>query len=421
MGAKNFATKAMVASFLSAQPTILHNVPHIGDVAITQYLLESAGAKITWDKNIMRIDTSALKQSIVALPDSRSNRIPILLLSVLLHKFGRATVPTVGGDDIGNRNLDFHIQALEKFGAKVQLQNGQYVAEAKGRLKSCHVHLPYPSVGATETCLFLSVLAEGTSVITNIAVEPEIMSLITMLRSMGAIIFLNSGREITVHGVSELGGANTYILGDRIEAASWACLACASDGEIEVSGVRPDLLGNFLSHYTQIGGGYRMIDRETIAFYRKEQLKPTTIETDVYPGFSTDWQQPFSILLTQANGMSALHETVYEQRFGYLDVLKKLGANTQTTNICLGSLPCRYKGRDYKHSVMIYGPTTLEAHDDPITIPDIRAGLAYLIAAALANGATTLLAAEQIERGYGNLVDKLKAVNLKIERILVDG
>jgi UDP-N-acetylglucosamine 1-carboxyvinyltransferase len=420
MGAKNFATKAMVASLLSARPTVLHNVPHIGDVEITQYLLESAGAKITWDQDVMSIDTTAVRESTVALPDSRTNRIPILLVSVLLHKFGRAEVPTVGGDDIGKRNLDFHVQALESFGAKVYSQENKYIAEVQGRLKSCHVHLPYPSVGATETCLFLSVLAEGTSVISNIAIEPEIMALITMLRSMGAVIFMNSNREITVHGVSELSGSNTYILGDRIEAASWACLACASNGEIEVSGIRPDLLGNFLSHYTQIGGGYRIVDREIISFYRKEKLRSTIIETDVAPGFSTDWQQPFSVLLTQAEGMSVIHETVYEQRFGYLEVLAKLGANAQTTNVCLGSLPCRYKGRDYKHSALIYGPTILQACAEAITVPDIRAGLAYLIAAVLADGETTLLAAEQIERGYGNLLKRLQNVNLNITRLVLE-
>ena len=418
MGAKNFATKAMIACLLSKEISTLHNVPRIGDVEITQKLLESAGTNINWSSNSsITIDPAPLKESKVALPDSRTNRVPILLLSVLLHRFGKAIVPTVGGDDIGKRNVDFHIDAIQKFGAKVNKEGNLYIAETRYPLRGCHITLPYPSVGATETCLFLATLAEGTSVIKNIAIEPEIIALITMLRAMGAIIFLDSGRCLTVHGVKELDGTNIHVIGDRIEAASWAALACASDGEIEVSGVKPDQLGNFLSYYNNVGGGYKLIDANTIKFYRRHVLKPVIIETDVYPGFSTDWQQPFSVLLTQANGMSVIHETVYEQRFGYLEVLNKLGAKTQVVKACLGSLPCRYKGFDYEHGALIYGPTPLKAINEPIAVPDIRGGLAYLIAAALADGLTTLTAAEQIERGYGDLIEKLKNVNLKIEKI----
>ena len=418
MGAKNFATKAMVASLLTSDTSRLHNVPKIGDVEITEKLLQSSGATVNWiSDDCLSINSRDLREAKIALPDSRTNRIPILLLGILLHRFGKAIVPTVGGDDIGKRNVDFHIDAIEKFGAKVRKEDKLYIAEADDKLKSCHVDLPYPSVGATETCLFLSVLAKGTSVIRNIAIEPEIMALITMLRAMGAIIFLDSKRCLTVHGVEKLDGTDVHIIGDRIEAASWASLACASDGEIEVSGVKPEQLGNFLSYYNQVGGGYRLIDSDTIKFFRRRELSPTIIETDVYPGFSTDWQQPFSILLTQANGMSVIHETVYEQRFGYLEILNKLGAKTQTAKVCLGSQACRYRGFDYEHSALIYGPTSLKAIKEPIAVPDIRGGLAYLIAAALAEGVTTLTAAEQIERGYGDLMEKLRNVDLRIEKI----
>ncbi len=418
MGAKNFVTKAMVASLLSDDITYLHNVPNIGDVEITEHMLRSAGVEVKWiGNNTIEINPSMLQESHVSLPDSRTNRIPILLLSILLHKFGTALVPIVGGDDIGRRNVDFHIKALEQFGATVKKEDNKYIAYRNSSLLGCHIHLPYPSVGATETCLFLSVLAKGTSVIHNIAVEPEIMELITMLKSMGAIIFLSSDRKLIVHGVEKLRGANMHIIGDRIEAASWAVLACASDGKIKVSGVRPDLLGNFLSYYSLVGGGYKLIDIDVIEFYRERKLSHVMIETDVHPGFSTDWQQPFGTLLTQAEGISVIHETVHEQRFGYLDVLNKLGAKAQVVKGCLGSLPCRYKGHDYGHSALIHGPTPLVAIEEPIFVPDIRAGLAYLVAAALAKGTTTLVSVEQIERGYGNLAIKLANTNLVIERL----
>ncbi|RIK15909.1 MAG: UDP-N-acetylglucosamine 1-carboxyvinyltransferase, partial [Chloroflexi bacterium] len=148
--------------------------------------------------------------------------------------------------------------------------------------------------------------------------EPEIFELITMLRSMGAIIFTTPNREIRIDGVHELSGTNMPILGDRIEAASWACLACASNGDITVHGIRPETLGNFLSYYQLVGGGIELKGGESIRFFRRGAIRPTMIETDVYPGFSTDWQQPFAILLTQADGISVIHETVYEKRFGYL-------------------------------------------------------------------------------------------------------
>ncbi len=419
MGAKNLATKAMVASLLSCEKTILHNVPHIGDVEITEQMLHSMGVTTKWlDTNVLEINPSTINKATTTFPDSRTNRIPVLLLSILLHKFDEVYVPIVGGDGIGKRKIDFHIAALENFGAAIVLQENCYFASIiKGRLKSCHIKLPYPSVGATETCLFLAVLAEGTSIIENIAIEPEICELITMLRSMGAIIFLESDRRLIVKGVNNLRGTTTYLIGDRIEAASWACLACASNGRIKLKGVRPSLFGNFLSYYTMVGGGFSILCDDTIEFYRaKNTLSSIIIETDVYPGFSTDWQQPFATLLTQTNGFSVIHETVYEQRFGYLDILNKLGAKTQVFNECLGSLQCRYRGHDYPHSALIKGSTPLVSIDEPIKIPDIRAGLAYLIAAALAKGTTHLISAEQIERGYGNLGKKLQNVNLKIDR-----
>ncbi len=274
------------------------------------------------------------------------------------------------------------------------------------------------SVGATETCLYLSVLAEGSSVIYNAAIEPEINELITMLRAMGAIIFTSPGREIRIEGVKKLTGTRMEVLGDRIEAASWASLACASDGEVTVNGIRPDTLGNFLSFYRQIGGGFELTGAESIRFFRKESLRPAIIETDVYPGFSTDWQQPFAILLTQASGISIVHETVYEKRFGYLKDLDALGAKTQLTTHCLGSETCRFRYKNYEHSAIITGPTPFTAAEN-ITIPDLRAGLAYVIAAAIAQGTSTITGVDFLERGYGNIVPRLASLNLKIERVIV--
>ncbi|HVU68137.1 MAG TPA: UDP-N-acetylglucosamine 1-carboxyvinyltransferase [Ktedonobacteraceae bacterium] len=421
LGAKNFATKAMVAALLAETPTTLTNVPPIGDVDITSEMLQSIGVRVEApDNGTLIIDSSELSQPEVLMPHTGANRIPILLLGVLLHRFPRVTVPVVGGCQIGARKVDFHLQAVEQFGGQIEETPAGYIATRQGPLKGTHIKLPYPSVGATETCLYLGVLAEGRSIISNAAIEPEIFELITMLRSMGAVIFTSSGREIRIEGVSKLSGTHMTVLGDRIEAASWASLAGASDGDITVHGIKPETLGNFLSYFQQAGGGVELKGASSIRFFRKSQLRPAIIETDVWPGFSTDWQQPFAILLTQANGISIIHETVYEKRFGYLKALDRLGAKTQLTTHCLGGTACRYRETSHEHSAIILGPTPLVAREqEPIAIPDLRAGLAYVIAAAIAQGTSLVTGINFLERGYGNIVPRLTAMNLRIGKTTI--
>jgi UDP-N-acetylglucosamine 1-carboxyvinyltransferase len=418
LGAKNFVTKAMVAALLGDSPTTLTNVPPIGDVDITAQMLRAVGVLVDYpDECHMRIDAQGLAAGDVPLPHSGSNRIPILLLGALLHRFDQVAVPLVGGCMIGKRAVDFHLRALEAFGARVECSEAGYLAQRKRTLRGADIRLPYPSVGATETCLYLGSLAQGRSVIRNAASEPEIMELITMLRGMGAIIFTRPGREIVIEGVESLRGTKMEVLGDRIEAASWACLAAASEGEIIVEGARPDSLGNFLSYFAKAGGGFELEGPQTMRFFRRRRLSPCVLETDVFPGFSTDWQQPFAVVLTQADGVSVLHETVYEHRLGYLSVLDQLGAMTQVYDTCLGGGPCRFNSSAWPHSAIIHGPSDLRAVGT-ITVPDLRAGLAYIIAAVVAKGRTELRGADFVERGYGNVVPRLRAMGVDIERVV---
>jgi UDP-N-acetylglucosamine 1-carboxyvinyltransferase len=415
-GAKNFTTKAMVAACLGQTPTTLTNVPPIGDVDITIGLLKSAGAGVEWlDEKTMRIDPSTIVSPHLTMPDSRSNRIPILMLPVLLHRFGEARIPRLDGCDIGKRAVDIHEQAVEAFGGQIEVDREQMSATAKKKLKGCHFRLNYPSVGATETCLFLSVLAKGTSVISNAAIEPEIMALVTMLRGMGAVIFVSPGREIRVEGVETLHGTRMHCLGDRIEAASWASLACATAGSITVHGILPETLNNYLAYYRQVGGGFELLGEQSIRFFREAKLRPIMLETDVYPGFSTDWQQPFTVLLTQAEGISAIHETVYEKRFGYTAVLNDMGAKIQLSTECIGTA-CRFQHKGHEHSALIMGATPLHALANPLEVPDLRAGLGYVIAAAVAEGTTTLTHIDRIERGYGDIASRLKDMTLQLEK-----
>lgn len=420
LGAKNFTTKAMVAALLGDSPTTLTNVPPIGDVTITAEMLESVGVTVARpDNGMMIIDGSTMTRSSVSTPHSGSNRVPILMLGALLHRFQTVSVPVLGGDQIGKRSVDFHLEAVEQFGGTVETSDEGFVASRTGPLKGTHIKLPYPSVGATETCLYLAVLAEGRTTISNAAIEPEVFELITMLRAMGAIIFTSSDRDIRVEGVKKLRGTRMKVMGDRIEVASWACLACASNGDITVHGIRPEILGNFLSYYRQVGGGFELVEASSIRFFREGTLRPAIIETDVYPGFSTDWQQPFAILLSQADGISIIHETVHENRFGYLKALDTLGARTQLATQCLGSVPCRYRESNFEHSAIIIGPTPFTAVEQ-IATPDLRAGLAYVIAAAVAKGTTRVTGVDMVERGYGDIVPRLAAMNLNIERVAID-
>jgi UDP-N-acetylglucosamine 1-carboxyvinyltransferase len=415
LGAKNFATKAIVAALLADGRSRLLNAPRIGDVEITCDLMRAAGAVIArGEDDALEIDASSLRSSHVPVPDSGSNRIPILLLGVLLHRLGEAHVPVVSGCNIGERPVDFHLEAARMFGAQIEVRPDGYHASRRGRLHACHYRLPYPSVGATESCLYLGVLATGTSIIENVAIEPEIIALITMLNAMGGRIQLMPNRELVIEGVDKLYATTFEALGDRIEAASWAALAAATDGEIVVDGIDPSTLINFFGPFNAVGGGVAIEGPRAIRFFRRQALKSVVLETDVFPGFATDWQQPFAVLLTQARGTSIIHETVYERRFDYLDALSALGARTQIETHCLGSVNCRFRGRDHPHSAIIQGPTPLHSDGLTLDVPDLRAGLAYVMAAALATGSTTITSVAKIERGYGELVERAAGLSLSI-------
>ncbi|MBL0143444.1 MAG: UDP-N-acetylglucosamine 1-carboxyvinyltransferase [Betaproteobacteria bacterium] len=415
LGAKNFATKAMVAALLAEGTTTLLNTPRIGDVEITCDLLVASGAKLAWShEGNLQVDASAIRSARVPVPDSGSNRIPILLLGVLLHRLGEAHVPFVSGCNIGSRPVDFHLTAARMFGAEIEIAKDGYHARRSGPLRACHYTLPYPSVGGTESCLYLGVLAKGTSIIENVATEPEIIALITMLNAMGARIQLRPNRELVIEGVDKLYGTTFEVLGDRIEAASWAALAAATDGEITVDGIDPSTLINFFGPFNAVGGGVAIEGPKSIRFFRRHALKSIVLETDVFPGFATDWQQPFAVMLTQASGTSVIHETVYERRFDYLEALSALGAKTQIETHCLGSVACRFRGRDFPHSAMILGPTLLHSEGLTLDVPDLRAGLAYVMAAALATGETTITSIQRIERGYGALVERTRDLSIRI-------
>ena len=414
-GAKNSASKLIVAALLSEDRIALRNVPRQQETDIAREIVELLGVSFVWTgDHAVEIHAADLSgTSVVGL--SRKNRLSILTLAPLLHRTGEAYVPKVGGDDIGPRPVNFHIDILRAMGAELQETADGYHAIVKGRLQGALISLPYPSVGATETALFAGVRAKGRTVIRNAAGEPEVKQLIMFLQNMGAKIQIDSGRTIEIIGVEKLGGATATVIPDRLEAASFACMALGTGGDVFVKGARQDHLMTFLNAVRKIGGTFE-VQEDGIRFFI-EQGTPLTsleLETDTHPGFASDWQQPFVVVLTQAHGMSVVHETVYEDRFGYTETLKKMGADIALSTNCLGEIPCRYRGGNFRHSAVINGPTVLHASD--VVIPDIRAGLAFVVAALTANGTSTLSGLEHLDRGYERLEEKLKGIGAQIER-----
>jgi len=409
-GAKNAATKQLVASLLTDETVELTNVPAIGDVDATIEMLQGLGAKVDWKDNRATVTASGMNTPEVAAAFSRKNRIPILLMGPLMHRFGEARIPMLGGCKIGARPIDLHLEGLRKMGADIACEDGFYVARAK-RLKATAIELAFPSVGATENLILAAVKAKGTTVISNAAIEPEILDTAKLLQSMGALINLDANRTWVIEGVEKLHGAEHEILPDRIEAASFGIAAALTKGDVFVRGARQDDLLSFLNAIRRVGVPFK-VEREGIAFGHVEKYKPVVIETDTHPGFMTDWQQPFVMLLTQADGVSIVHETVFEDRFGYTEALVKMGANIQLHSDCLGSKDCRFRHQNFQHSCIISGPTPLKAAD--ISIPDLRAGFSYMLAALMAQGESHVGNVELIERGYENIIGKLQGLGADI-------
>ncbi len=420
-GAKNLISKAMVATVLGDGVSRLYDVPAISDVAIVRGLLELHGVHVSRDADGTYVFDPANVES-AAVDEinvhAGASRIPILLCGPLLHRLGHAFIPDLGGCKIGDRPIDFHLEALRRFGATVDKRPEGLFLEAPERLRGTKFELPYPSVGATEQVLLTAVLAEGVTELRNAAVEPEIIDLICLLQKMGAIIKVHTDRVIEIVGVDRLGGYSHRPITDRIEAASWASAALATKGDVFVRGAQQVDMMTFLNVFRSVGGRFEVVDGPDggIRFFHPgEELRAVALETAVHPGFMTDWQQPLVVALTQARGLSIVHETVYERRFGYTEALNQMGANIQLYRECLGGTPCRWGRRAFLHSAVIAGPTKLHATD--LVIPDLRAGFSHLIAALAAEGTSRAYGVDHyITRGYEDFEGKLAALGARTER-----
>ncbi|MGR3911782.1 MAG: UDP-N-acetylglucosamine 1-carboxyvinyltransferase [Candidatus Rhabdochlamydia sp.] len=420
-GAKNAITKLLVASLISDKPCTFFNVPQIRDVEVTLDLCREIGSCVNWDKKlgIIEIVTPHLKTTYVPQRFSGANRIPILMIGALLGRTDEdIIVPTVGGCNIGTRPVDFHLIALEKLGATIEFRQmkkeGAYFARAHQGLKGAIIELPYPSIGATENTLLAACRAKGETLIKNAATEPEIVDLILFLQKLGVAITIDVDRTIRVQPAQEFYEVEHTVVSDRTEAASMGMAAISTQGRVFVEGAQQIHMIAFLNKLREIGAGFQVRSNGIEFFYKGPLKGGILLETDVHPGFLTDWQQPFVALLTQAEGHSVVHETVYENRFGYTETLNEMGSDIQLFSNCLGHTPCRFKSRNYCHSLVVKGVTPLKPKN--IEIPDLRAGFAYVLAALIAPGTSHISGAHYLDRGYEHLVEKLSSLGATISR-----
>ncbi|MDR8409573.1 UDP-N-acetylglucosamine 1-carboxyvinyltransferase [Nonomuraea sp. 3-1Str] len=412
-GSKNAVSKHMVAAMLGDGESTIQNAPEVGEVGITAAMLESLGIHVEITEKEIRVAPGAEIRPRVPDAFTGLNRIPILMLGPLLHLAGEAFVPLVGGDPIGRRPVNFHVEALRAMGAEVEVGDGGIFAKAK-RLRGTRLELPYPSVGATETILMSAVLAEGKTVVKNAAMEPEVVELALFLQRMGARIELSPDRRIVIEGVERLRGASIWLAGDRIEAFSYLAAGLITGGEVRVHGCPQDRLVTAITTLARMGARFDINDEYLCATAPPEGLRSAAVQTDTHPGFMTDWQTPLMVLFTQSQGMSVLHETVFENRLVYVPALQRMGCEIEVFDQCLGGPACRYHDTNARHSAVVRGVSKLTGAD--VTLPDIRAGFSAVLAAAVADGTSTLRGVHHIVRGYHKPFEQFVSLGLNIRR-----
>ena len=401
-GAKNAVLPLMVSTLLTPHLVTLQNVPANLDVAVLSALLQRLGAELHWSTTASGLSVTICADRIhpgQIDPDLVARmRASVLLLGALLARCGEARFPMPGGDAIGLRAVDFHLAGLRAMGAAVELSDGMIRATARAGLKGADIRLPQPSVGATENLLLAAVLADGASVIRNAAREPEISDLAACLIAMGAEIAGLGTGTLTIRGGARLGGAVHSVLPDRIELGTLACAAAITDGELLLQGARLDLLAAAGPLLQAAGVDLEEIAGGLLARRATGGLRGIDITTAPYPGFATDLQAPAMALLAMASGISAVTETLFEQRFRHVDELRKMGAGITV------------RGR----TALLRGVPRLSAA--PLTSTDVRAAAALVIAALGAEGDSSLDGLDHLDRGYDGMTEKLAACGAEIAR-----
>lgn len=401
-GAKNSALPCLAASLLTSETVILHNVPYVKDLITQRRLLEDLGATVlTPELRTHKVTANNIQVFEAPYHLVKTMRASVLALGPLLARFGKAKVSLPGGCAIGTRPIDLHLKAFETLGARVSLESGDVVATApNGRLTGADVDFEKVTVTGTENVMMAAALAKGRTVIRNAAMEPEIEDLADLLNKMGARIRGAGTHEIEIDGVEHLGGAEHTIIPDRIETGTFIVAAAITGGELEIKGCRPDHIKAVIEKLCEAGVEIEELNPSTLLARRgKNGLVARDVTTEPHPHFPTDMQAQYMALMTQAEGVSTVTETIFENRFMHASELIRLGANIQISG---------------NHAV-VRGPTPLTGA--PILASDLRASASLVLAALCAGGETLIDRVYHIDRGYETIVRKLRAVGADIERL----
>ena len=396
-GAKNAALKIMAAALLVKDEVVIERVPDITDVHLMAEVLDRLGARVSFDAGTVTIDASGELSEETPYDLVTKMRASIQVLGPLLARLGRARVAMPGGDAIGSRPIDLHLQGLERMGAKFTSQHG-YVEGVAHRLRAADVLLEFPSVGATENLLMGAVLAEGRTTIENAAREPEIQDLAAFLSSCGARIEGAGTPFISIEGVAELGPVRHRIIPDRVESGTFAIAAAATRGDVRLLDTRPEFFELPLQKLEMAGAEVDRGDGE-VRVRMRSRPQPLDLATLPFPGFPTDLQPPMMVLLAQADGSSILTENVFEARFLFVDELNRMG--------------CRIRVEG--HHAVIRGIERLSGA--PVRAPDIRAGAALVVGALCAEGRTEVYDTGHVERGYERFVEKLTGLGADVSLV----
>ena len=421
-GAKNVAMKVILTGLLTNQPIYVSNIPLIDSVYGSAKILNSLGVKFKFNsKHELKILGDNKGNFMVPLEEGNLYRTATMVIGPLLARYGQAIVPNPGGCRIGKRPIDWHITALESMGAKIKYKDGYFYAQAN-HLHGTKYKFNKNTHTGTETMILAAVLADGETLIENAAAEPEIDNLIELLDLMGAKIKRIKPRTIVISGVKNLNGAEFEIMPDRNEVVTYAVAALATGGDILIKGAKKEHLSAFLDKLTEINASYVILDNETIRFNNtNKNIKSTNLETKNHPGFMTDWQAPWALLMTQAKGTSVLHETIYEDRFSYVKELLKMGANIRGFNPKITHPEYFYnfnwtdRTKYQYHAIKVRGPKKL--HNAILEVTDLRAGATLVIGALIAKGKSIIIGIEHIERGYEKIDEKLNKLGANIRRI----
>jgi UDP-N-acetylglucosamine 1-carboxyvinyltransferase len=419
-GAKNASFKIMIATLLGSKESRLLNFSRISEVDMVGEVIEALGAKISRrGERTLFIDPLPMNSHIIPKNYGQQSRSAPMFLPILLHRFKQAWVPMPGGDKLGQRPIDWHLQALRKMGANI-IQNDDSIEAQTNGLSGTDFTFPKNSHTGTETLIMAGVLAKGKTIIRNAALEPEIDDLIIFLNNCGAHIRRRLNRIIEIEGVRSLVGAIHQIMPDRNEAVSYACAALTTKGDIIVENAQSTYLKAFLDKLDEIGAGYE-VGSYGIRFYYRGNQRAADVTTEPHPGFMTDWQPLWAVLATQLQGESVIHETVYPNRFQYLDHLRDMGALVNPFNPDVIHPETVYNFQlsenhpELMHAVRFTGPINLIPGE--FTCRDLRHGATLVLAALTASGATTIHTIEHIDRGYENLDGRLRSMGASINRL----